>query len=398
MAEMSFPKKILIVDDDPMVSGVLENQLQPFGSQLSKAVTLDNALYYFNTQRFDLVLIELEFAPLPGLALVQKWRQHEMEEKRTIPFIITTGLQRDAFDQNLLNEIGGMEFILKPFTAVQLFPVVQRALAKRIEIVKFEEVKKTTERMLAKTDDPDKAIALIKKNLSLLGIRGKRMLGDVYEKVERYEEGLPVVDEMLQGEPNDISLMNSKGRLLLKLGKFKEAAEHMEKADSLAPGNIERVNQMAMMYLKMKDPNMSIKKMKDLVKLNPENPDLKFDMFAKLHEHGFDKEAQAFCKETTGPQEVVRHYNNKGVVLSKTGNVDAALIEYERALQYYPAYKENYRIYFNIALARLAQKTPEGLELAESALKKCLELNPGFEKAQKTMEAVQKNIERLRKA
>lgn len=394
---MDFPKKILIVDDDPQVATVLENQLQPYGSQLSKANNVDSAMYLFNTQRFDLVLVELEFGPLPGLALVQKWRQHEMEEKRLTAFVIITGLQRDAFDENLLKEMGDMEFILKPFTAIQLYPTIQRSHQRRIAMVQYEEVRKTATKLLEKGKDPNKAIEYVKKNMSSMGVKGKRMLGDLYEQAERYEEGLPVVDEGLKEVPEDISLLNSKGRLLMKLGKFEEAAKHMEKADEKAPGNIERINQMALMYLKMNDPNMSVRKMKDLVKLNPENPDLKFDMFAKLHEHGFDKEAQAFCKETTGPQEVVRHYNNKGVVLSKTGNIDGALTEYERALQYYPSYKENYRIYFNIALARLAKKDQEGLQLAKQALEKCIELNPSFEKAKNTLEAVEKNLKKFEK-
>ncbi len=394
---MEFPKKILMVDDDPTVATVLENQLQPYGVQLAKAANLDTALYLFNTQRFELVLVELEFEPLSGLALVQKWRQHEIEDKRLTPIIVMTGLQRDAFDENLLKEIGDVEAIMKPFTAVQLHPVVQRALQRHTESAKYEEVHKMAVKMIGPGRDASKAIAYVTKNLEGTGVRGKRMLGDLYEAGEQYDDGLKVVSQLLQQTPEDISLLNSKGRLLLKLGRFQEAAQHMEKADQMAPGNIERINQMALMYLKMNDPQMSVKKMKDLIKLNPENPDLKFDMFTKLHEHGFDKEAQAFCKETTGPQEVVKHYNNKGVALSKTNNTEAALTEYERALQYFPTYKENYRIYFNIALAHVAQKTQAGLELAQEALKKCLELNPGFEKGVKTLEAVEKNLEKFKK-
>ena len=95
-----------------------------------------------------------------------------------------------------------------------------------------------------------------------------------------------------------------------------------------------------------------------------------------------------FGKETAKPMEIVRHYNNKGVMLSKDGNVAQALIEYNRALRFYPQFKENFRIYYNVALAHLQIKTKEAYLEAQRQLKHCLELSPEFDKAKKTLEQV----------
>src|SRR5690606_10752602 len=110
-----------------------------------------------------------------------------------------------------------------------------------------------------------------------------------------------------------------------------------------------------------------------------------------LFEKGYDKQAQEFGRKTTKPMDVIRHYNNKGVELSKNGDLHGAIREYERALQFYPQFKENYRIYYNIALAQIKLKEPESIQKAIENLKLCLDLMPDFDKAHKTLEALEKH-------
>ena len=176
----------------------------------------------------------------------------------------------------------------------------------------------------------------------------------------------------------------------MRLGKFDEARQFLEKADSLAPQNIERINDMTNMYLELEEPDEAVKKMKEAMALHPEDPDLKFNMFSKLFNKGFDSHAVDFGKENAKPMEIVRHYNNKGVMLSKSDDRSGAIQEYNRALRFFPKFKENYRILFNIALAQAQEKSLPGYQEAEKNLKMCLELKPDFEKAKNTLEVVQK--------
>jgi tetratricopeptide (TPR) repeat protein len=178
----------------------------------------------------------------------------------------------------------------------------------------------------------------------------------------------------------------------MRLGKFAEAKACLMKSDELAPQNIERLNEMATAFLHLKDPENSVKKFKEILDLSPENPDVKFEMFSKLYDFGYDEHAVKFGKETAKPMEIVRHYNNKGVMLSKDGKTNDAVSEYQRALKFFPQFKENYRIHFNIALAKLQTKTREGYEEAAVCLRKCLELEPTFDKAKKTLETIEKAL------
>ena len=44
---------------------------------------------------------------------------------------------------------------------------------------------------------------------------------------------------------------------------------------------------------------------------------MKFSLFSKLSEMGYDDHTNQLCRDTASPIEVVRHYNNKGVALGE---------------------------------------------------------------------------------
>lgn len=388
----NLPEKILIVDDDPTVAESLKDPLGRHNIKVIGASDLDTALYQYNNNRLDVVLVEHEFEPNPGLVLIQKWRKHDMHEKRFTGFILLSGNVKGAKagDTALLQELQDIEVLAKPVAAIQLLPVLARAKATKIRNLKVEETRQVAFKMGASEGKLDKAADIIRRQMNELGSKGLEMLAQLYEDHNRVDDALGVVAQLIDAEPRNMGWLNMKGRLLLKKGDHKEALKVMEQADREAPNNIERINALAVAYLEAKQPDKSVEKMHELIKFNPENPDLRFEFFSKLHEHGFDTHAQELCRKTTGPLEVVRYYNNKGVALSKVGNTAGALTEYERSLQYYPKFKENYRILYNIALAHTSHKTRPHYEIALEFLDKCLALKPEFEKAAKTKETVQR--------
>ena len=248
--------------------------------------------------------------------------------------------------------------------------------------VAIQEMKGKLENFYDKTGDFEKAAEEVKKRLPELGPEGLNMLYNLYEKADRLEDALALIGPLSDRDPGNISLLNARGRILMRLGRYEEAKIYMEKADQAAPMNIERVTEMAQMYIALKDGGSAVTKFKELMVLNPENPDEKFEMFSKLFEGGLSSHAVDFGKETAKPMEIVRYYNNKGVMMSRDDNRIGALNEYERAMKFYPQFKENYRILYNIALANVAEKSRGGYEKARKVLNECLKLSPGFEKAQ----------------
>ena len=201
---------------------------------------------------------------------------------------------------------------------------------------------------------------------------------------------------MLAKQPANTKLLNDKSKLLLQMGNTQEALAIMEKLDKVAPKNIERINSLAQLYLENQKPDASVLKMREMIDFNPEDPDLKFGLFSKLCEMGYDDHASKLCRDTASPLEVIRHYNNKGVALAKEGKIEAAIIEYERSLKFYPKFKDNYKIMYNLALALTSFKTVDQHQNALEYLEKCIKQSPRYEKAHKTKSQVETQLVQLR--
>jgi tetratricopeptide (TPR) repeat protein len=393
LAQTNLPAKILVVDDDAAVGQAIEHGLAKHNITTIKATNLENALYQFNQNRFEVVIIELDFGPLPGLALMQKWRNHEMLDKRSAGFIVLgSGGQRSAGHEGLIKELGDIEIIMKPVNPIQLLPMISRALGTKNKNAKFQEFKSKMLEPLMKSGHVDKAIEKAKQLAPELGDRVNHVVVDLLEKSAKYQECLDLSVNMLSRDNNNIGLINTAGRMCLKLGKMAEAKSLLEKADKLAPTNLDRLNTMAQMYLQVKSPDKAVDVFRQLVKLNPESPEYKFDVFKQLYDAGYDEHAVNFGKEVAQPMEIVRYYNNRGVMLAKEGKQAEAILEYQRAIRFFPKFKENNRIYYNMALAFAGKKTRQDYVEASKYLQKALELDPSFEKAKTTLATIQKSL------
>ncbi len=392
------PSKILIVDDDPAVGQALLEPLGRHGIKADKAAELESALYLFNTTRYDAVLLELEFEPMAGLALVQKWRAHDVMDKRATPFIMLAGNKASETHQGMFRDLGDLDLLAKPFGMPQLLPCLNRSVATRKRLLAILDVQTKVMSYYAKTKDFDKAAAHMKARLPEMGPQGLSMLYDLYEQGGKFQEALSVVDELLAKEGKNIALLSTKGRLLMRLGKFAEAKIYMKQADEAAPLNVQRLNDLGDTCLNLKDPDGAVKSFEKLLDLSPDKPDLKFGLFEKFFDHGFDEHAVSFGKAHAQPIEIVRHYNNKGVLLSKDGDSDQAITAYQRALNYYPKFRENYRILYNFALAQLNLKTLDAYRIAQKSLLQCLDLAPDFEKAKAKLKSVEQVLEKYKKA
>jgi len=390
----NMPKRILVVDDDYTVGQGLETPFKPYEIQISNAQDLDNALRLFNEADSPIVLVELEFEPMHGLALIQRWRASEQIEKRATVFILMTGKTRPVTDDALVRELADIEMIVKPLKPINVLPYISRAMGKYQMLLSFEHFRKTILEQAANTNQIGPIADSVKKRLPEFQTRGIELLCELYEASENYELALQFVNGMLAKDNNNPFFLNAKGRLLLKMGKEQDARDPLEKAYKASPTHLGRLNTMEDMYLKLKDPEKALEKMEERLKFSRGDDTVKFNMFTKLHDHGFQDYARKLAKNHANPMEIVRYYNNKGVGLSQSGDIQSAIKEYERALSYFPTSKENYRIYYNIALAKIKTKNEISYKEAVGNLRKCLELAPEFDKARNTLDILTKAMKK----
>ncbi len=390
----NLPKKILVIDDDSTVGQGLEIPLNPYEIRITNVQDLDAAIQHFNEETFPIVLVELEYESLHGLALIQRWRTHEDPAKRATGFILMTGKVRGAGDDNLVRELSDIESIIKPIKPVHLLPYISRAYAKHHQLLQFQMFRTSILTEFHASGKWEELAESIKKKIPEYGVRCIELLVELYELAGALEQALQFVNGMLAKDPASPMYLTAKGRLLMRLGRMQDAREPIEKAYSTAPAHLERLSAMEDLYLQLKEPNLALQKMEERLKLYKGNSTEKFGMAGKLQVAGEDELARKFVRSHANPMEVVRFYNNKGVAMAQAGQFVEAIVEYERALSYFPNSKENYRIHYNIALARIKSKNHADCLAALDNLKKCLELSPTFDKAKNTLEIIQSSLKK----
>jgi CheY-like chemotaxis protein/Flp pilus assembly protein TadD len=391
------PSKILIIDDDASVAQGVEEPLSRNGVRVVKAHDLNTALYMFNQQKFEVVMIEHDFEEMHGLALIQKWRKHEIKEKRYTGFILMITGKYTAQDEALLRELGELETIMKPFTAIQLLSYLNRSQARKNQATSFATMLKRIEILRDGGAPPEAIIGKIKEQIGTIGPNGINLMCEVLEQGGQHQPALELVDMMLIKMPQNTTLLGRKGRILLRLGRTQEARDLLVLTDKIAPKNIERLEDLAEACLKSKLPDQGENAYRQLIDLNADEPEKRFEFFDQLTNYGYDDHAMKLCTDTTAPQEVVRFYNNKGVAHSRAGEIDTAIAEYQRAIKYYPNHRDMHKIEFNLAVAFYNLKTHEAMRNALDHAKRCVELNPEFEKGVVLLQKIQKalGIEKL---
>lgn len=387
------PPKILVIDADVSVAAKISAPLSKMNVDLIMAHDLQTATYRFHKEFFRVILVDQSFAELDGLSLIQRFREHEVLDRRVAGFVLMGGQEPKAESFQLLRELGQIGFLRKPLAIGAFIQACIKAFQSYTQMSMVHKIR----------DDIFKKLAngLISAEVAINQVHdAKAALKDLFvptmvqllDQIDDLDAAEKAVNMFDPEEQQDLRVVSLRGALALKKGDFSSARGFLEKADTLAPKNIDRMKHMSHMYLELKEPQKAVEKQKALLSLHPEKEDLKFEYFADLERHGFDQEAMEFCREVSSSKDVVRHFNNKGVLLSKNKDMDKAIAEYERALSYFPKSHVNYKIHFNLALAYARKGTTSALETAHTHALTARQLKPDYEKAIQLAEKIEKKL------
>ena len=108
------PKRILIVDDEPLIVKGLAFSLQHDGYQIDSALDGEEALHKIEGGSYDLVLLDVMLPKLSGMEVCQRVRDHS-----DIPIIMITAKGEDM-DKILGLEYGADDYMTKPFNILEV--------------------------------------------------------------------------------------------------------------------------------------------------------------------------------------------------------------------------------------------------------------------------------------
>ncbi len=107
-------RKILIVDDEPLIVKGLKYSLEQDNYETDSAMDGEEALNKFFAGRYDLVLLDVMLPKIDGIEVCQRIR-----EKSTVPIIMLTAKGEDM-DKILGLEYGADDYMTKPFNILEV--------------------------------------------------------------------------------------------------------------------------------------------------------------------------------------------------------------------------------------------------------------------------------------
>ena len=107
-------KRILLVDDEPLIVKGLKYSLEQEGYETDSAADGEEALNKFFAGKFDLILLDVMLPKLDGIEVCQRIR-----EKSYVPIIMLTAKGEDM-DKILGFEYGVDDYMTKPFNILEV--------------------------------------------------------------------------------------------------------------------------------------------------------------------------------------------------------------------------------------------------------------------------------------
>ena len=151
--------KILVVDDEQSLRGMLAIVLQREGYQVEEAENSGRALQKIAADKFSLVLSDIRMPDLDGLQLLARVKELDPE----LPVILMTA-HVSAQDAVEAMKLGAEDYIIKPINIDELILIVARSL-RRIgiekEIVALKEKLQAFESIVGRNERMKKLFALI---------------------------------------------------------------------------------------------------------------------------------------------------------------------------------------------------------------------------------------------
>jgi len=112
---MSQQPKVLVIDDEPGVRGLIGEALSLSEITAVQAADGLEALSFLRRERFDLLILDINMPKLDGLALLEKLRTEGM----SVPVLMLSA-RADKSDINQGLRIGADDYLTKPFSIEEL--------------------------------------------------------------------------------------------------------------------------------------------------------------------------------------------------------------------------------------------------------------------------------------
>jgi two-component system, OmpR family, alkaline phosphatase synthesis response regulator PhoP len=135
-------KKVLVVDDEPSISTLLQYNLNQAGFEVITAMDGEEGLQKAIAERPDILVLDLMLPKMDGIEVCKQLRQ----QKVMTPILMLTA-KDDEFDKIIGLELGADDYMTKPFSPREVVARV-KAILRRTNIQHEREVELETEHIV----------------------------------------------------------------------------------------------------------------------------------------------------------------------------------------------------------------------------------------------------------
>lgn len=122
-------KRILVIDDDPDVVGLVKAALKYEGFQIDTAVNGKQGLELAQANPPDVIILDIMMPEMNGGEVAKRLKAHNTTS--TVPIIMLTALSEKKYMKAALFDLGVEFYVIKPFQPDDLIDKVQQAIQYR---------------------------------------------------------------------------------------------------------------------------------------------------------------------------------------------------------------------------------------------------------------------------
>ncbi len=154
-------KRILLVDDEPLILKGLKYTLEQEGYETESAVDGEEALDKFFSGEFDMILLDVMLPKMDGIQVCQRIREHS-----NVPIIMLTAKGEDM-DKILGLEYGADDYIPKPFNILEVKARIKAILRRAAAVPMASEEKKNIRVRDLEINPSKRTVTLANKEVKL---------------------------------------------------------------------------------------------------------------------------------------------------------------------------------------------------------------------------------------
>ena len=130
------PRRVLVADDDPLIVSLVRHRLEREGSQVVHCESGRAALDLARREAFDCVILDVKLPELDGFTVLEELRRDPRLGRTPIVMLTAMGEERDVV-RGL--GLGADDYVVKPFSPVELAARLQRLANRRVADARREE-------------------------------------------------------------------------------------------------------------------------------------------------------------------------------------------------------------------------------------------------------------------